>query len=736
MCLLIENNLDVICALKGMDKIMKAIYKKEMRSYFYAPSGYVCVAAIAALYGFFYYQVMMTGSSTYVTAVYSMLFSFGMMLIPILTMRSMAEEKKNRTDQALLTAPVEVSAIVLGKFLACFCIFSFASILGLIPAVAMSAFATPPWGLIAGNFVGALCYGAAMTAIGIFLSSQTANQMVAAVATFAAAMFLMYMDAAAAAISVEFLSDIIHGISFYSRYAELTRGIFSLPSVVYFVCITVFFLYLTVVMTESRRNGQWKWKSIYAGKTAIVFAIIVVCNIFAGLLVERFPSLNMDMTAQKLNSMSDEVKEAVKGIEQEITVYIMADENTVRQDELFAEYGIQYSQVANLLDRMQEVNPNIHVEFKSPSRNPAFVNSYAQDQLTEGDILMVSSLRHRVLGVGDLFIQQQNVATGAYTFYSQADSVLANGLSYVSMEEVPLITVATGHGEMLETSVRTAFDSVVEENAFEVREIQFMTQEIPEDTSILFLPTPTTDYTEEEIEKIKKFLADDTDVKPHTVLFTAYPAQGRITGLQTFLEEWGVSVDEGTVFETDDSRMFLTSPNTIFVKNNDTLLADGTYSYLLAPVASPLRILFDSNDGIYVFPLLSTADTAMVMQEDSAAEETASQIIAAYSYREIQAGGKTTYRNLITLGSSMALTSPYINSDSFGNKEWICDLLRLTTNTKSNTAVIPRQTALAVMDITASKQTIDIVGMGIFTIAIPLCILAAGLVIYRKRRNL
>lgn len=715
---------------------MKAIYKKEMRSYFYAPAGYVCVAAITALYGFFYYQVMMTGSSTYVTAVYSMLFSFGMMLIPILTMRSMAEEKKNRTDQALLTAPVEVSAIVVGKFAACFCVFSFASVLGLMPAVAMSAFAAPPWGLIAGNFVGTLCYGAAMIAIGIFLSGQTANQMIAAVATFAAAMFLMYMDAAAAAVSVEFLADIIHGISFYTRYAELTRGMFSIPSIVYFAGITVLFLYLTVVMTESRRNEQWKWKSLYVGKSAIVLAIIIVSNIFADTLAERFPSLNVDMTAQKLNSMSDEVKEAVKEIGQEITVYIMAEESVVRQDELFAEYGIQYSQVANLLDRMQEMNPNIHVEFKSPSRNLAFVNSYAQDQLTEGDILMVSSLRHRVLGVGDLFIQQQNIATGTYAFYSQADSVLANGLSYVSMEEVPLITVATGHGEMLESSVRAAFDSVVEENAFEVREIQFMTQEIPEDTSILFLPTPTTDYTEEEIDKIRKYLTDDTDARPHTVLFAAYPAQGKITGLQTFLEEWGVSVEEGTVFETDDSRMFLTSPNTIFVRNNDTLLADGTYSYLLAPVSCPLRILFDSNDGIYVFPLLSTADTAMVVQEDQAAGETASQTIAAYSYREIQTGGRMTYRNLITMGSSMALTSPYINSDSFGNREWVCDLLRLATNTKSSTAVIPRQTALAVMDITASKQTIDIVGMGIFTIAIPMCILAAGLVIYRKRRNL
>ena len=361
----------------------------------------------------------------------------------------------------------------------------------------------------------------------------------------------------------------------------------------------------------------------------------------------------------------------------------------------------------------------------------------AEEQLTEGDILMVSSLRHRVLGVGDLFIQQQNAATGAYEFYSKADSALANGLAYVSMDNVPVITVATGHGEMLDSSVRAAFDLVAGENAFEVREIQFMTQDIPEDTSVLFLPTPTTDYTEEEIRKIRNFLNDDTDVTPRTVLFTAYPAQGNLKGIRTFLEEWGVSVEEGTVFETDASRMFLTSPNTIFVRDSGTLLADGNYSYLLVPVSCPLRILFDSNDGIYVFPLLNTADTAQNRKEEQDEESgTGVQTVAAYSYREIQAGGTTTYRNLITMGSSMFLTAPYINSDSFGNKEWFCDLLRIATNTKSNTVTAPVQSALAAMDIRASKKTIDIVGLGIFTIAIPLCILAAGLVVYRKRRNL
>ena len=96
---------------------MGAIFKRELKSYFSSPVGYVCVAAIAAIYGFFYYNVMLTGSSSYITSAYSSIYLFGMMIIPVITMKSMSEDRKNKTDQALLTAPVGVTSIVLGKFL-------------------------------------------------------------------------------------------------------------------------------------------------------------------------------------------------------------------------------------------------------------------------------------------------------------------------------------------------------------------------------------------------------------------------------------------------------------------------------------------------------------------------------------------------------------------------------------------------------------------------------------------
>ena len=233
---------------------MRAIYKRELRAYFSSPVGYVCIAALAALYGFFYYQVMLSGYSSYAANVYSAIFSYGMMVIPIITMRSMSEDRKNRTDQALLTAPVGVTSIVLGKFLSSFTVYGIATVLGLLPAVAMSTFSSPPWGIIFGNFIATLLYGAAMISIGVFISSLTISQVIAAIGTFAVSAFLMFIDSIAGAFSGNtIIETFVSWISFTQRYFIFTQGIFSVSSCVYFLSVIAVFVFLTARKLESRR---------------------------------------------------------------------------------------------------------------------------------------------------------------------------------------------------------------------------------------------------------------------------------------------------------------------------------------------------------------------------------------------------------------------------------------------------------------------------------------------------
>ena len=131
---------------------MGAIYKKELQSYVTSPVGYVVAAVLFALYGFYYYSVMLSGSTYYIsTFVYSNMFIWSMMLLPILTMRVFSEEQKNRTDQALLTAPVGVGSIVVGKFLAAATVYAAILVGSLIPAVVIGFFSSPNWVLILGT---------------------------------------------------------------------------------------------------------------------------------------------------------------------------------------------------------------------------------------------------------------------------------------------------------------------------------------------------------------------------------------------------------------------------------------------------------------------------------------------------------------------------------------------------------------------------------------------------------
>lgn len=233
---------------------MTAIFKRELRSYFNSPIGYVCVAALAALYGFFYFIVMAMGSSSYISRyVYSSIFSYSMLVIPIITMRSLTDEQKNKTDQILLTAPVGVTAIVFGKFLACFFVFFMASTIGLLPAAAMNFFASPSWGEIIGNYIGTLLYGGAMISIGVFISSLTVSQIIAAIGTFAVSVFLMYIDSLASSINNTVVATVVGWISFSNRYSIFTQGLFSVSSMVFFLSVMAVFIFLTARRIESRR---------------------------------------------------------------------------------------------------------------------------------------------------------------------------------------------------------------------------------------------------------------------------------------------------------------------------------------------------------------------------------------------------------------------------------------------------------------------------------------------------
>mgnify|MGYP002625056711 CR=1 FL=1 len=494
--------------------------------------------------------------------------------------------------------------------------------------------------------------------------------------------------------------------------------------------------------TAGLRSDKFKRGGMATLMSVVFVAIIVVLNLLVGLLQDRFPSLNIDLTAQHLNTLSDQAAEIARGVSNDTTIYLVGQEDNYRKDKLYSSYGIQYSQVANLADRLRETNSKIHVEFIDPDLNPTFISSHSEDTLTSGCLVVETEKRHKAVYPDDLFSITTNRTTGAAEIYSKADSALAAALEFVNMEDVPLLTLATGHNEILTSDNLGSFLDAMEAQNFEVREINILTDEIPAETQILMIATPTTDYTVEEIAKLQAYMNDDARAEDLTLLVTCHPTQGTLPNLAGFLEEWGVRVEEGGIMETDQSRMASGSPTYVMVNaQQDEILAGNTYNYLVAASCSPLTVLFSGNGDVATNVLWKTNDTAFVLTEDMDAipddPDTSEQVAAALGAKFVMKDNVNYRHTVVVFGSSAIFTSSFINASAYGDRQYLTDLMQFCTGTDASVVrVNTQQVQTNVVDISAPVSLVNVLGIGVFTVGLPLVILIAGLVIFLKRRHL
>ena len=232
---------------------MGAIFRREVQAYFTSPIGYIFLAAFYAFSAFFFSTSSLQSGSTKMDTMFMQLMIILVVLIPILTMRTMSEDKKTKTDQCLLTAPVSLGGIVAGKFLASLIVYTCAVAVTIVYAVIVQSYAAVDWMVIIGNVVGLELYGAAFIAVGIFCSSLTENQVVAAVISFISILALNMLSIVGGLLPWEWLENIFAKLSFYERYSGFTYGLVDLSNVLFFISAIVLFLFLTVRVLEKRR---------------------------------------------------------------------------------------------------------------------------------------------------------------------------------------------------------------------------------------------------------------------------------------------------------------------------------------------------------------------------------------------------------------------------------------------------------------------------------------------------
>ena len=231
---------------------MFAVLKRELSAYFSSPIGYIYLAVFYVFSGYFFFGVLYS-NTTSLSNVFNGMFTIIMLLIPILTMRLMSEDLKNKTDQALLTAPISLLSLVLGKFLSALIVYCLGVAITLVYAIVIATFAPPDWTVIFGNVLGMLLLGAALIAIGMFISALTENQVIAAVGGFAVGFSLILVNSLSSLVSAEWLKKFVSGLSFMERYDEFTNGILDISNIFFFISICAVFVFFTVRVFEKRR---------------------------------------------------------------------------------------------------------------------------------------------------------------------------------------------------------------------------------------------------------------------------------------------------------------------------------------------------------------------------------------------------------------------------------------------------------------------------------------------------
>ena len=232
---------------------MLAIWKRELQSYFYTPVGYVFMGVFLALSGTFFYMLILGSRSSDVLTFLGQLSYLWMLLSPVLTMRLLAEEKQKRTDQLLLTSPVSLPGIVLGKYLAAFTVMIFTVLLTLIYVLIIAMYgAVYPSELLVG-YLGFILQGGAFLALDLFISGCASSQVTAAVTAFGVNLALWLLDLLAGSMTQSWVRDVLYFFSLYDRYNLFLMGQLSFASIGYDLSFIAAFLALTIHRLDSRR---------------------------------------------------------------------------------------------------------------------------------------------------------------------------------------------------------------------------------------------------------------------------------------------------------------------------------------------------------------------------------------------------------------------------------------------------------------------------------------------------
>ena len=505
--------------------------------------------------------------------------------------------------------------------------------------------------------------------------------------------------------------------------------------------------------------------------TCCFLAVLVLLNVVATTLFDRYP-ITIDLTKDKIYSVSEQSEEYVKKVDTDVLVTVFADENT------YTNYSEYNKQAVELLKNYCKLNHHISYRFVDIDSNPEVVKDYS-DSVQSFDIIFETKTkvdgketkRTRKIGMIDMVnfssefteqlsqsglsidsLKQQVQSAGGndltllsyygnYVESSNAEQAFTSALMTVTDPDPKYVTFLTGRSEITQLSY---FQSLLTANGYNVNSIDITTQDIPENTNVIVIPAPKTDYLENEITKISNFLNNDGNLGKQLIYVASY-SQEETPNLDEFLAEYGIKIGDGVICETYQSNYYNYPYVTTSAELSDTFSQDVQTKdpKVMSALSRPVETLFDEQNMVSTEQYVkSSADayTAEINVGNNSLEVGKKLSEGQKCYMAVGSkakfandeNGTTYYSNVLAFGSEYILSDQYLSYTQYQNSEYFMSVLNGITNKTEGISIQPKTVTGNVFDITELQKNVL---KWIFCLGVPAVVLIVGIVIWIRRKN-
>lgn len=475
-----------------------------------------------------------------------------------------------------------------------------------------------------------------------------------------------------------------------------------------------------VSLKEMLSNKRVRYGAYSSVMTIAVIAIIVVLN----LVISQF-DFKIDLTTEKMFSLSDQTKQIVSSLNKDVdiyTTYATGNENI---------------QFVEMLDKYKGLSNKIKITNKDPNLNPTFMQKYMEDErsISAGSIIVESGNRFKVLSSYDLVDYQPNYQTYRNEVTGIAlEQKVTSAIQYVTTDNLPIAYIIEGHNEFeLDSTVQ---DSLANEN-YELKNLNILTQgSIPDDASLLIINSPARDYSQDEAKILIDYLN-----KGGKAIFILNFYNDEKPNYESVLASYGVKPQNLVVLEGNQSNCLPNNPLYLLpnIENHDITkpLVDNKLNIIL-PYTQAIENLQQKNANTKITPLLTTSNSAYAKanNESTIAKESGDiegPFNLAVLIEDNWFNDSESYQSKVIVISSPTLFDSGTNQISSGaNLDFFMNTVNFLVDRQDSISIRSKSLATEYLQL---DQTQALIIIAIALIIIPIIIFAIGIVIWLRRKN-